>query len=150
MFENDMDRSWVGAMNTLIVKRVAWMIGTTAPIYLMLTVFMPPGFGGVPWMWLVLLVFAGLFIGLLCFERSALWNGIIAFVFWIPMVIIHIMHPGTQTVAEGKVYVGVLQIFGIAAIHGGLQFGARFLVNYLARMDANEPIEETLEEVPNG
>jgi hypothetical protein len=112
-----------------LIKRLAGLAATTIPIYAMLTVFMPPGFAGVPWMLLILGVFAALFVALLFFEESPVWNGLIAFCFWLPMIFIHLAEPGIDTIANGTVFVGVLEILGIAEVHGFSQYALRRALN---------------------
>lgn len=111
------------------IRHLWWLLGTTIPIYAMITVLMPDGFAGVPWMGLVMIVFLCLFLALLGFENSAQWNGIIAFVFWLPMLLIHSMNPGYETLALGEVHRGIMAILLIAACHSILQFGLRSLIN---------------------
>ena len=113
----------------MIIKRTGQLLGTIIPIYAMLTIFMPLGFGGVPCTGIVLFAFATLFLTLLIIEHSPLWNGLTAFLFWMPMIAIHLMQPGTETVANGKVHEGVIAILGIGLLHGAVQFVARWLIN---------------------
>jgi len=123
------DPSGLGTMTHPCRKRLLWISRTTIPIYLMLTLFMPPGFAGNLWMVLVMFVFLWQFIALLISESSCTWNGIIAFVFWMPMVGLHLMYPGTETVKNGEVHEGVLWILTVAVVHASIQLGIRALLN---------------------
>lgn len=108
-----------------LIRRLAWVSGTTIPIYLMLTVLAPPGIGSVPWLLVVIIVFCALFVTLIFREPSSLWNGVIAFVFWLPLVVLHLMRPGSETVKNGEVLSGVIAILGVAYIHAAIQYLAR-------------------------
>lgn len=111
----------------LLFKRLLWIVGTILPVYLML-VFMPPGFGGVPWMFFVILVFLIEFIALVSFEQSCLWNGIVAFLFWIPMIGIDLTYPGTVNIDNG-INETVFQILALALVHALIQMGIRAVLN---------------------
>ena len=126
-------------MNTIIAKRIGWITGTTAPIYTMLSALMPAGFGGVPWQGLVCLVFLTLFVTLLIKEQSILWNGLIAIIFWMPMIALHIHQPGTETIEQGTVHVGVIWIATIGAIHGAIQSLARLSLNRIMKRTQPAP-----------
>ena len=118
-------------MNAFHYRYLLWMLGTTVPIYLMITVFMPEGFAGVPWMLLVTFIFFCLFLSLLGCEQSPLWNGLIAFLFWLPMLGLHLHHPGTETISRGEVHKGVISILMIGVIHALIQFTARYVLKNL-------------------
>ena len=101
----------------------------------MLTVFMPSGFSGVPWMGLVILIF---FIGMaavISFDPSVKRNAIYAFCFWIPMLAIHLIRPGTKTIQEGKVMEGVWTILGIAIAHSSIQALLRLVVSQIIKVE---------------
>ena len=112
-------------------KRFLYVLGTIIPVYLMLTVFMPPGFGGVPWMYFVFLAFFILFFALGFCEKSWFWNGIIAFIFWLPMIVLHLFYLGTENIQNGTVYIGLLGILGIALAHSIIQMGFRGFINLI-------------------
>lgn len=112
-------------------KRIQLITGTIVPVYTMLTVLMPGGFAGVYWMMLVVVVFIVLFVLVLTFEKSPVWNGLIAFIFWMPMVAIHLYRPGTAAIEEGTVYVGVIEILRIGLVHAVIQSLLRLGVNQL-------------------
>ncbi|QDT99250.1 hypothetical protein V144x_47610 [Gimesia aquarii] len=116
-------------MNAFHKRYLLWVLGTTAPIYTMITVLMPKGFAGVPWMLLVTAIFLLMFLALLGFESSPIWNGLIAFLFWLPMIVIHLHNPGTVAISRGEVHKGVIEILTIGAIHALIQFTARYIIN---------------------
>ena len=90
---------------------------TTPPLLLMLTVFMPPGFAGVPYMCLVLIVFLTLFIAVAVVERSLVINSVIVVVFWASICVVQVMNPGTAPGAWQRIHDGLLQITLIGTIH---------------------------------
>ncbi len=125
-------------INRFRYRYLLWVIGTTVPIYLMITVYMPEGFAGVPWMILVTFLFFCMFLALVICERSSLWNGVIAFLFWMPMVGLHLHHPGTEAVSRGEVYKGVILIMTIGIAHALIQFTVSYFVNQI-RPERAEP-----------
>jgi hypothetical protein len=128
----------VWPVNPQLAKRLGWIIGVTTPIYLMLTVLMPPGFFGVPWMGLVLLVFLGLFSSLLIFEKSALWNGVIAIIFWMPILGLMIAEPGIHATDRAEVFREMKPILLTAEIHVILQYSLRHLLNKFSESSLDE------------
>ncbi|QDT94808.1 hypothetical protein [Gimesia aquarii] len=116
-------------MNAFHKSHLLWVLGTTAPIYTMITVLMPKGIAGVPWIGLVAVIFLLMFLALLGFERSPIWNGLIAFIFWLPMIVLHLLNPGTVAISRGEVHKGVIEILAIGLIHALIQFTARFIMN---------------------
>ena len=113
-----------------VSSRLMWLFGTTGTVYPMLTVLMPAGAAGIPWMGLVFLVFVVEFFALLICEESALWNGAIAFCFWLPMVALHLISPGMDSIEKGTVVYGAVDLLAVAVFHAFLQSGMRFLFNW--------------------
>lgn len=96
---------------------------TTPPLLLMMTVFMPPGFAGVPYMGLVLVVFVALFVAVAFVERSLFINFVVILLFWSSMCLIQVMHPGAAPSQTQHILNGLLQISTIAVAHSVIQLG---------------------------
>ena len=94
---------------------------TTLPLLLMLTVFMPRGFSGVPYMQIVILVFTVLFGLVAVIERSLSVNLMIVVVFWSAICIWHLLNPGTAPGRTTRMVNGALRIGLIAGIHACTQ-----------------------------
>lgn len=75
-------------------RRIAmWVCLTSLPVQVLILFLMPPGFSGVPFMWLVLAVFATSFGSVAVLERSFAVGAVVVSVFWASWL-------GGETLAE--------------------------------------------------
>jgi Na+/phosphate symporter len=101
----------------------------------MLTIFMPSGLSGVPWMGLVASVFLIGMISVLFTEPSVKKNAVFAFCIWLPMIGLHLASPGTKTIEEGKVMDGVWFILSCAIAHTLIQSILRALISKSTKVE---------------
>ena len=97
-------------------KRILWILGITVPTYVL---FIPaywtitrepePSFAVFLTLWVALADLI-LFLWLLRSERSALWNGIIAFLFWMPAVGWSWLEPNAELIQTRNVGDGVVEM----------------------------------------
>ena len=102
---------------------------TTPPLLLMATVFMPPGFAGVPHTGLVTFVFFGLFIAVAALEKSFSVNLLVVLVFWLTISILHVFYPGTAPGRWERIVNGLVQFSLFFVIHLLIQLGFAFWIN---------------------
>ncbi|QDT98017.1 hypothetical protein [Gimesia aquarii] len=117
-------------MNTFHKIHLLWVLATTALIYTIIT-HLPVGLAGVPYAMLAAFIFLLMFLAVLGFVASPIWNGLIAFFFWLPMIALHLHNPGTVAISRGEVHKGVIEILTIGVIHALIQFTIRYIINKL-------------------
>jgi len=117
-------------MNAFHKSHLLWVLATTALIYTMIT-HKPVGLAGVPCVLLAAFIFLCMFLAVFGFVASPIWNGLIAFIFWLPMIVLHLCNPGTVAISRGEVHKGVITILTIGVIHALIQFTARCIINKL-------------------
>ena len=103
---------------------------------------MPPGFYGVPWMLLVLLVFLVLFT-VLAAKNSTVWiNGVVPLGFWGAGILpLTLMYPGTETTMKDTVC-DTIQIVSIGLAHATIQMLVCSLLLFLRnRQQSTSPTE---------
>ena len=111
---------------------------TTPPLLLMLAVFMPPGFAGVPYMVFVMVVFVGLFVMVAVVEKSLIINLCVLLFFWMSISIGTVLNPGTAANRWGQVVEILLQISLIGVVHGAIQLGVAWGFRKLSRKKVDE------------
>lgn len=105
-----------------ILVRAALVSGAvTLPLLLMLTVFMPAGFSGVPYIYFVILTFLVSFGLVAGFERSLAVNMTSVLVFWSAILVWHLLRPGTAPGQGARMASGALYIGGASLVHALLQ-----------------------------
>ncbi|HOC67391.1 MAG TPA: hypothetical protein PLL36_02190 [Candidatus Hydrogenedentes bacterium] len=110
-------------------KCIVWTIGTIVPLYSMLIagklspdlrlLFIVPEVA----------LFVVFFIKLLYAEKSPLWNGAVAFVFWLPVLGFHWAWPDATTVWEREVGAVAISIGVVALAHCFIQATGRVFIN---------------------
>ena len=110
-------------------KCIVWTIGTIVPLYSMLIagklspdlrlLFIVPEVA----------LFVVFFIKLLYAEKSPLWNGAVAFVFWLPVLGFHWAWPDATTVWEREVGAVAISIGVVALAHCFIQANGRVFIN---------------------
>ena len=110
-------------------KCIVWTIGTIVPLYSMLIagklspdlrlLFIVPEVA----------LFVVFFIRLLYAEKSPLWNGAVAFVFWLPVLGFHWAWPDATTVWEREVGAVAISIGVVALAHCFIQATGRVFIN---------------------
>ena len=132
-------------MTSGISKRIAWIMGTIIPGYILL-VFACRAYTKnndsdlSPFLlisWAVLLCTA--FFRLLYSEKSPVWNGIIAFLFWMPLAGWYWLQPSEEAILTRNIYTAIIEVFKIALAHGAIQFLGRVLINIQGDR-ANKPV----------
>ncbi len=114
---------------TVRKKCIVWIIGTIVPLYAMLIagklspdlrlLFIVPEVA----------LFVVFFIKLLYAEKSPLWNGAVAFVFWLPVLGFHWAWPDATTVWEREVGAVAISIGVVALAHCFIQATGRVFIN---------------------
>jgi len=121
-------------MTTVRGKRILWVIGTIIPSYLLLIILNrmyreSNEFMLAPFLvlWLAMLLVTA-FFRLLYSEKSPLWNGIIAFLFWMPLAGWYWLEPNEEAIETRRVYAAIIEVLKIALAHGSIQFLGRWLI----------------------
>lgn len=103
------------------ILALKWWAVITVPLLLMLTVLMPPGFYGIPWMLLVLLVFLVLFAVLVGKVPTVWINGVVPLGFWCAGILpLCLIYPGTESTTQDTIR-GAIQIISIGLAHATIQ-----------------------------